>query len=149
MMSLAESAERFWAKVDKTHGHGPHGFCWLWTANTMSNGYGQFKLSGRGRGAHRIAYELLVESIPAGLQVDHLCRVRNCVNPAHLEPVSCRENVRRGRGADYQRSKTHCPTGHEYAGANLYRTADGSRRCRRCNSNKVLARYYATKRASA
>lgn len=78
-----------WSLVDKD---GPGG-CWLWTGSQDGKGYGK---TGRGR-IHRIVYEELVGPIPDGLQLDHLCRVRNCVNPAHLEPVTGRENVRRGR----------------------------------------------------
>lgn len=82
----------FWAKVDKD---GPDG-CWLWTGFRRPAGYGQ---TGRNRGsakqAHRVAYEMLVGPIPAGMELDHLCRMTPCVNPAHLEPVTPAENRRR------------------------------------------------------
>lgn len=86
------TAERFWSKVDTS------GICWEWTA-ARSDGYGQFK-SGPGEpaGAHRWAYQYLVGPIPVGVQLDHLCRNRACVNPDHLEPVSQRENILRGYG---------------------------------------------------
>jgi hypothetical protein len=96
-------AERFWEKVDR---RGPDE-CWPWTAATKGHGYGMFavaKVDGRVilRQAHRMAYELAVGPIPEGLEIDHTCSVRNCVNPAHLEPVThlenCRRTVRRGRG---------------------------------------------------
>jgi hypothetical protein len=78
---------RFWAKVDA---RGP---CWLWTAGQTSNGYGRFGLTSRDkRLAHRFAWELLIGQVPEGLQLDHLCRVRLCVNPDHLEPVTPQEN---------------------------------------------------------
>lgn len=79
--------ERFWAKVERD----PSG-CWLWTASLADGGYGHF---GRWK-AHRYAYETLVEPVPHGLDLDHLCRVRHCVNPSHLEPVTRAENLRRG-----------------------------------------------------
>lgn len=88
--------ERFWSKVDTD---GPGG-CWLWTGALNADGYGSFQVeSRRSIGVHRYAYELLVGPIPAGLELDHVkaqgCRHRHCVNPAHLEPVTHEENVRR------------------------------------------------------
>lgn len=82
--------------------------CWLGTPS--GTGYSQIKVSGRSLSGHRISYEALVGPIPEGLELDHLCRNRNCYNPAHLEPVTHRENSIRGRNA--QREKTHCPKGH-------------------------------------
>lgn len=90
------ATDAFWAKVDKD---GPGG-CWLWTGYTSPRGYGdtgRYGLS-RTRLAHRIAYELTLGRIPEGMQLDHLCRVRRCVNPEHLEPVTPRENIARGDG---------------------------------------------------
>jgi hypothetical protein len=84
--------ERFWSKVNK---YGPNG-CWLWTASIAPNGYGHFyRGTTGGRVAHRFAYELLVGPIPEGLQLDHLCSNRGCVNPDHLEPVTAAINTRR------------------------------------------------------
>lgn len=124
-------SERFWSKVDKT------ATCWLWTAGKNSGGYGVTYASGRAMVAHRWAYESEVGPIPAGLQLDHLCRVRHCVNPAHLEPVTIRENVLRGVGLSaHNARKTHCPRGHEYD--RQYR--DGVRRCRKCANALELRR---------
>lgn len=100
--------------------------CWIWTACTHQFGYGEFRFRGKCARAHRVAYELLVGPIPEGLTIDHLCRVRNCVNPAHLEPVTFAENVRRGAAAI-----THCPHGHEYTEANTLHQR-GRRNCRTC-----------------
>jgi len=84
--------ERFWPKVDRG------GACWLWTGALYVNGYGAFRgPDGRTIRAHRFAYERVVGPIPEGLDLDHLCRVRACVNPAHLEPVTRAENLRRAR----------------------------------------------------
>jgi len=83
--------DRFWSKVNKTN------TCWLWEGTVENTGYGSFAVSHtKGVLAHRLAYELSVGEIPSGLTLDHLCRVRNCVNPDHLEPVTCAENIRRG-----------------------------------------------------
>lgn len=118
-------AERFWEKVRKTDG------CWFWTSTRGENGYGQFTLrTGVVRRAHRIAYELAVGPIPDGLEIDHLCRVRACVNPAHLEPVTRQENIRRAVAA-----KTHCPKGHPRTPENsAHDHVNGSRvwRCKTC-----------------
>lgn len=83
--------------------------------------------------AHRFMYRLLRGEIPAGLQLDHLCRVRHCVNPWHLEAVTARVNVLRGIGPTAQNAqKTRCPLGHPLSDENTYRNAQGERRCRIC-----------------
>lgn len=84
--------ERFWAKVDRRS----DAECWLWLAATAGAGYGQFGANGKSVRAHRYAYEALVGPIPDGLEIDHLCNIRLCVNPGHMEPVTHAENVRRG-----------------------------------------------------
>lgn len=88
----SDPAERFWSKVDK----GADDECWLWTASTDGHGYGQFWNGERRMPTHRWAYEQARGPIPEGLQLDHLCRVRRCVNPDHLEAVTQAENIRRG-----------------------------------------------------
>lgn len=127
---------RFWCKVEKTE------TCWLWTAGRNDDGYGLFWDGTATVRAHRWAYEALVGPIPEGLHLDHLCRVRHCVNPAHLDPVTNAVNAARGEPGVHVREKaaaiTHCPKGHEYSTANTrtYKTGAGrtSRRCRTCGN---------------
>src|SRR5438128_4038158 len=89
--------------------------CWRWTGKIKPNGYGVFWWRKQERYAHRVAYELWKGSIAAGLRVDHLCRVRSCVNPDHLELVTPHTNVLRGVSLSAQNAKkTHCPRGHLY-----------------------------------
>lgn len=122
--------ERFWSKVVRD----PSG-CWLWVACTNSAGYGQLRYYGRRMvSAHRLAFTVLANDIPAGLNLDHLCRVRNCCNPQHLEPVTSRENTLRGQSwSALNAAKTHCPKGHGYEGRNLYVSPAGKRKCRTCD----------------
>lgn len=134
-------SDRFWAKVNKTES------CWLWTAAT-AGGYGRFRVrTDKGwamRGAHRWAYEAVRGPIPAGLVLDHLCRVRSCVNPDHLEPVTHAVNIVRGTGASARNAvKTHCPQGHEYTEENTHvvtTTAGYGRVCRACRKLRQAAR---------
>ena len=137
-----ESLERFMIKVRQ----GKNG-CVFWAASTNVYGYGQFWVDGRMVKAHRWAYEYFIGPIPPGLQLDHLCRNRNCVNPAHLEPVTCKENLLRGDTlAASQLARTHCPQGHEYAGANLYVQSNGRRQCRTCHADRQRAHQKANER---
>lgn len=129
---------RFWKKVEITDPDG----CWLWTAS-VRKGYGQFALRPQHVvAAHRHAYESLIGPIPDGLEVDHLCRVHRCVNPAHLEPVTHAVNM--GRSLPGNASVTYCPAGHEYDEANTY-THNGKRHCRACNRRRSRE-YQARKR---
>lgn len=108
--------------------------CWLWTATLNSDGYGQFWTGEAVVKAHRWAYEHWIGPIPEGRELDHLCRVASCVNPAHLQPVTHHENVLRGNApAARQARQTHCKRGHVLAGDNLLVDARGHRRCRACD----------------
>lgn len=122
-------AERFWDKVDLRTGVG----CWIWTAFIDDCGYGSFWAPRGTQAAHRWSWEHLIGRIPAGMVLDHLCRVRECVNPAHLEPVEVSENFFRSDApASMNAVKTHCVRGHELSGENLYLRPDGGRNCRAC-----------------
>lgn len=117
--------------------------CWLWCGAVSGNGYGVFWLDGLNALAHRASYLLLVGPIPEGLQIDHLCRVRRCVNPAHLEPVTASVNQRRGAG-----SKPLCKSGHPLSGPNLYiHPSTGQRTCRACHT-KWSAEYNERRKAA-
>lgn len=88
---VGDDLARLLAKADTTDPDG----CWLWGASINADGYGIFRYDGAMRGAHRVAYLLLAGPVPDGHEIDHLCSVRHCVNPAHMEPVTHEENVRR------------------------------------------------------
>lgn len=111
--------------------------CWEWQGAKMRNGYGQMAIGGRRWAAHRYAYEQIKGSIPQGLDLDHLCRNRACVNPDHLEPVTRQENLNRGVKKSLCPKKTHCVHGHELAGDNLYLHPTGRRCCRACTNARA------------
>lgn len=99
--------QRFWNKVKVN----PETGCWEWTACKFNTGYGYYWLDGGGTSGHRAAYEAFRGVIPEGLHLDHLCRVRNCVNPAHLEAVTPTVNILRGTGITaHNAKKDRCPT---------------------------------------
>ena len=138
--------DRFWSKATG----GDFTVCWEWTAYRDQNGYGRFSIGGRRgqmAGAHRLAYEQLVGDIPDGLELDHLCRNRACVNPWHLEPVTHAVNSRRsdaGRvNAARQRAISQCPYGHAYSPENTGFRRDGRRRCKACDRASARERYLA------
>jgi hypothetical protein len=117
----------FWSKVEITEE------CWLWVGGKMANGYGHFAVRRNGvltqAYSHRWAYEAMVGPIPCGFQIDHLCRVRHCVNPSHLEAVTPRINTLRGDTIQAKNAgKTTCPQGHPYD----IRWRNGGRACKQC-----------------
>lgn len=131
--------EKLLARVDRT------GDCWLWTGYVRPDGYGVLtqKVDGKATPlyAHRLSYEAFVGPIPDGKHIDHLCRVRCCINPAHLEAVTPRTNYRRGVGwAGDNARKTHCKHGHEFTAANTEIRPGGGRGCRECSRNKLRRR---------
>lgn len=135
--------ERFWVKVKQD------GDCWVWTATknapTEKNGgggYGGFRLDGRMVKAHIYAYKTMVGEIPDGLELDHLCRNRACVNPYHADPVPKAINLQR---AVYRlRERTHCKYDHEFTPENTYwykpSSGDGlGRACKTCRAAAAAA----------
>jgi hypothetical protein len=121
--------------------------CWLWTASQTYAGYGRLQVTdeaGRSTawGAHRAAYVAWVGPVPDGLHLDHLCRVRHCVNPRHLEPVTNEENLKRSpiTHTSINMGRTHCKHGHEFTAANTYATRGGrGRACRQCKNDRTVA----------
>jgi hypothetical protein len=127
---------RLWSRVDAS------GDCWEWTGAKVM-GYGRIGhlVNGRKRVAqvHRVAYELLVGPIPAGMHIDHLCRNHSCVNPDHLEVVTQATNNLRGYSPIARAARrTHCPSGHPYSGSNLI-VFRGHRICRTCRARHNIA----------
>lgn len=131
--------DRFWDKVSVNE----ETKCWEWIAATNDDGYGSFWNAANVK-AHRLSYIALVGEIPTGLELDHLCRVRHCVNPLHMQAVSHKVNMERADFSDNANSKkTHCPHGHPFDGDNTYITPKGDRQCRECRreqSRKFRAR---------
>jgi HNH endonuclease len=124
--------DRLWAKIDAT---GP---CWLWTGALDTHGYGHVCRDGRDLQTHRAVYEILVGPIPPGLTLDHLCRVRRCCNPDHVEVVTRTENLQRSPIALAGRPRqTHCARGHELNADNIYRNTRGSRQCKTCAKERA------------
>lgn len=127
--------------------------CWVWMRARLvgyCGGYGQFYIRSRPHLAHRWAYEKLVGPIPEGLELDHLCRNRACVNPCHLEPVTHRENVLRGEApAAIHARKTHCKNGHELTGDNIYVYSYPRHNITRTRQCKTCARANARRRDRA
>src|ERR1019366_2581496 len=123
---------RFWGKVRISENG-----CWLWKPRATAYGYGDFRIGAPRKHwrAHRLAYLWTVGSIPDGLQLDHLCRVRSCVKPSHLEAVTPRVNLLRGNTAAAKNSrKTHCKIGHPF---NQQSAANRKRYCRPCAASKM------------
>lgn len=136
----ARLPDRFWGKVSPC----PMSGCWIWTGCSNGKGYGHYFVrraqdsGARMKLAHRISFETLVGSVPAGLDLDHLCRNRSCCNPLHLEAVTRQENARRGDGGGHaQRKKNVCRNGHPFDGFDEH----GYRKCKVCRAAQARTKY--------
>ena len=127
---------RFWNQVDKTNEYG----CWTWTGYVDPKGYARILVHGHNQYIHRFSYVLHKGPIPDGFTIDHLCRTRHCINPAHLEAVTIKVNNNRGFGAWATRvratTRTHCQRGHAFTQENSMILPDGIRRCRTCHRKR-------------
>lgn len=153
---LSNFEKKYIVSADKSYKNIP---CWEWVAAKQIAGYGVFQIGYKIYMAHRVSWTLVNTQIPENLQVDHLCRVRHCVNPAHLEPVTGKENIRRGdtglKTAAWHKAKTHCPHGHEYTEENIYRQPQKDclsgycRVCRECERLRGKRRNMLKKKGSS
>lgn len=121
--------EKFLRKVDQIQGG-----CWLWKGSLFRLGYGRVRRNDKIRSAHIVSYELFIGKVPDGLEIDHLCRVRRCVNPQHLQAVTHKENMRRA----FPTPPTHCPKGHAYDEKNTYINPMGRKVCRTCTNQHCM-----------
>lgn len=148
---------RFWAKVEPRPAPADAdvtGDCWVWTASLNAHGYGLAqKFMGRSGAAHRLAWDALTDSplpkyTPTGPQLDHVCRVRACVNPAHLEVVTPRGNTMRGETiARVRKAQDACIHGHPFDAENTIQRPNGNRGCRECG--RQASRRYKARRLAA
>jgi HNH endonuclease len=135
-------------RLEKLYIPEPNSGCWIWIGSIESLGYGRFKPDGRRKSkmkkAHVVSYQEFKCDVPDGLELDHLCRVRCCINPEHLEPVTRKENIRRSPialAAIWAR-RTHCSNGHPLSGDNLVKTTENRRRCRICLNKRYREKRY-------
>jgi hypothetical protein len=140
-----------WAAKVRIPEHWKDEACWEWTGIASKIGYGQFIIKENGVwrrvGVHRYSYERFIGPIPPGLHLDHLCRNSRCVNPTHLEAVTCRENCLRGIAPSAKKARqTHCIWGHELNEKNTYhKSSHGRRACRVCHKVIMRARLAAVR----
>lgn len=137
---MRQPIDRFIAKVDQSGGAGA---CWPWQGTCNPWGYGRFYMPGGQVQAHRFAFEWAHRrTITDGMEIDHLCNTRNCVNPEHLEEVTPQDNTLRSNGYTAMKARqTHCIHGHEFSEENTrIRPGNGHRQCRTCERVRVRVR---------
>lgn len=135
---LENTFEDLLAKVELVTESG----CWIFHCAVSDTGYARARFNGKTVAMHRLFYERFVGPIPDGLDLDHLCRVRCCVNPHHVEPVTPKINTLRGHGRTAMNAhKTHCVYGHEFSGDNLRISKTGWRICLRCKAYHSVKRF--------
>lgn len=110
--------------------------CWPWHGPVGGSGYGTMRFERKKHQAHRLIYELLIGPIPDGLDIDHLCSNKLCVNPDHLEPVTRSVNIQRAIDREERPRKTACPQGHPFDESNTIVLAPSGRRCRLCRQSQ-------------
>ena len=127
---------RFFRKISVSNNFYNGTPCWNWIGGKTTGGYGIFWFNKKIILAHRFSYEYYKVEIPKSLQIDHLCRVRGCCNPNHLEVVTLQENIRRGLTGkinSYNKGKSYCVRGHEFTTQNIYRKSNNRRVCKICS----------------
>ncbi len=136
--------QRWWLHVEIQ----PDG-CWYWTGSIDPEGYGWFSIDRKGIGAHRVGFLLFIDVLDPDLEIDHLCRVRRCVYPGHLEQVTHAVNMERAPGAaiNFQRNKTHCKHGHRFTEENTYYYGPNNKRCCRACNRANQAKMYQNRKA--
>lgn len=139
-LSIAECIP-YWNSRSLTNERG----CWLWQGATHRQGYAQAGHGGKVHLLHKLVWEHLNGPVPSGLELDHKCRVNQCWNPEHMEPVTHRTNVIRGDTDRSHMNKTHCPRGHEYTESNLYVSSNRQRICRTCARKRNVDAYWRRK----
>lgn len=132
-MQKPNTIDTFFEKTVKTP------TCWIWKGSINAYGYGVFSLNKKMNMAHRFSWELVNGKIPKELQIDHVCKVRNCVNSKHMELVTLIENVMRGESlAAKNARKTHCKNCHPF---NAVKSFDNARFCTICENTRRREKY--------
>ena len=122
----------------------PNSGCWLWMAALKRDGYAKFTSHSTG---HKMAFLHWNGVVPEGKEIDHICGVKCCVNPQHLQAITHKENVAKSGSWDFNRRKTHCPKGHPYSGENLY-ISGTNRQCNICRRERSYAFFLKKKEVS-
>jgi hypothetical protein len=136
MKTVAERIENSITRV-------PEAGCWLWEKSVTGLGYARMAHHGKARAAHRLSFEAFKGEIPEGLEIDHTCKVRSCVNPDHLEAVTRHENMLRSSVWTYRKTRTHCPKGHELTGDNVFTSVSLGNKylCLACKKQRSIKAY--------